>query len=136
MVEPSEQERAGLPETSANYMADLETRLSRWEKSVSLAARHQPFTVKQAQNLDVCRYCGKLPFTPPDSLILNHGKEFAHQSCLDKREASAVAKLQGEVDVLKRALAACAEAARDYVPGTAWTRNEIKRIADAAGEKL
>jgi len=53
--------------------------------------RGAPYTAKQAQQMSVCRLCGKSAavFTPPDSLVLNHGKEFAHQFCLDKAAEAA-----------------------------------------------
>jgi hypothetical protein len=47
-----------------------------------------PLTLQQAQEQYRCRICGELANVsgPDNQLILNYGKEFAHQKCLDKLE--------------------------------------------------
>lgn len=44
------------------------------------------FTVEDAKQLNVCRICKKSSIPLPDNpLILNYGKEFAHQKCLEEK---------------------------------------------------
>lgn len=45
------------------------------------------FTVEDAQQLNVCRICKKESTPLPDNpLILDYGKEFAHQKCIQKED--------------------------------------------------
>lgn len=53
-----------------------------WNSVKAVGFTMPPLTVKQAQLLGVCRIC-MLPDGSKMPLVLNYGKEHAHQQCLD-----------------------------------------------------
>ena len=62
------------------------------------------FTVEDAQQLNVCRICKKEAKPLSDNpLILDYGKEFAHQKCCEKKnlDEDLIMKLQDKIDKCK-----------------------------------